>query len=85
MYKIVFAKKSLKSLNKIPEKEAKKILRVLFKLKENPFPKGCAKLSGRDYYRIRIGDYRAVYKVIGNELKILIIRIGHRKEVYKYL
>ncbi len=54
------------------------------KLKNNPFPSGCEKLSGNDYlFRIRSGDYRILYHVENKKLLILIVKIGHRREIYR--
>jgi len=55
-------------------------------LKDEPRPFGCEKLTGRDNrYRIRIGDYRAIYDVEDAERRILVIIVGHRREVYDML
>jgi mRNA interferase RelE/StbE len=53
-------------------------------LAENPFPPGCRKLQGsRDAYRIRVGDYRVVYEVATGRLLVEIVRVRHRKDVYR--
>jgi len=52
-------------------------------LGHDPRPAGCKKLKGRDAYRIRIGDYRAIYEIIDNKLIITNINIAHRKDVYE--
>jgi mRNA interferase RelE/StbE len=52
-------------------------------LSNQPRPPGCKKLSGRDAWRIRVGDYRVIYEITDFELVILIVHIGHRSEVYK--
>ena len=52
-------------------------------LEDNPRPLGCKKLKGRDEYRIRVGDYRVVYEIYDDVLIVLIVRIAHRREVYK--
>ena len=50
----------------------------------NPFPQGCRKLSGEaDTYRVRAGNYRIIYEVEGKNLLILVLKIGHRKDVYR--
>jgi mRNA interferase RelE/StbE len=54
-------------------------------LTEEPRPTGCEKLSGQEFYRIRQGDYRIVYPIQDNELTIWVIKIGHRKDIYKRL
>jgi mRNA interferase RelE/StbE len=52
-------------------------------LSANPRPVGCAKLAGRDDYRIRVGDHRVVYAVDDAERLIMVARIAHRREVYR--
>lgn len=51
---------------------------------EDPFPPGSKKLKAqRDHFRIRVGDYRVIYRIDGNRVVIVIVRIGHRREVYR--
>ncbi|MHB9013787.1 MAG: type II toxin-antitoxin system RelE family toxin [Ignavibacteriaceae bacterium] len=52
-------------------------------LSANPRPYGYKKLQDSEFYRIRIGDYRVVYRIKDKELLILVIKIGHRKEIYR--
>jgi len=53
-------------------------------LGENPRPPGCVKLAGPDaLYRIRIGDYRIVYQIRDAELLVVVVAIGHRREIYR--
>ena len=53
-------------------------------LQENARPSGCVKLAGEpDLYRIRVGDYRIVYQVKDAEVKVLVLSIGHRREIYR--
>jgi mRNA interferase RelE/StbE len=53
-------------------------------LRENPRPTGCVKLADEpDLYRIRVGDYRIVYQVKDAEVKVLVLSIGHRRDIYR--
>jgi mRNA interferase RelE/StbE len=52
-------------------------------LADEPRPVGCAKLAGRDDYRIRVGDHRVVYAVDDGERLVIVARIAHRREVYR--
>jgi mRNA interferase RelE/StbE len=52
-------------------------------LAENPFPPGSRKLAGVEGYRVRQGDYRILYEVDQNQITVLVIKVGHRKEVYR--
>jgi mRNA interferase RelE/StbE len=54
-------------------------------LRENPRPTGCVKLADEpDLYRIRVGDYRIVYQVMDAEVKVLVLSIGHRRDIYRH-
>jgi mRNA interferase RelE/StbE len=67
----------------IPSHDLKRILEKINLLAEDPRPPGSSKLSGKDYYRIRQGDYRIVYEIVENRLVVVVIKIGHRREVYR--
>ena len=49
----------------------------------DPRPNGCRKLSGSEEYRIRVGDYRVLYEIEDAVLRILVVRVGHRRDVYE--
>ncbi len=82
-YEISVKKSALKELNGIPKKELQKILKKIRALSSNPRPQGSQKLSHREQYRFRQGDYRIVYSIRDNELAVHIIKVGHRKEIYR--
>ncbi len=84
-YSIELSRSAHKALKDIPHGDVKKIRDKIEKLKKNPLPNGCEKLEGNDtLYRIRSGDYRVIYQIFSKRLIILIIKIGHRREVYRY-
>lgn len=83
MYKIQILKSADKTLRNVARKERVRIVEQISQLAENPRPFGCKKLRGTEFYRIRIGDYRVIYKIEDEVLLILVIRIGHRKDIYK--
>ncbi len=56
---------------------------AIAKLSEDPCPKGCKKLRGREGYRIRIGSYRVIYEVFDGQLIVDVITLGHRKDIYE--
>lgn len=63
-----------------------RIARRIDNLATDPRPQGCEKITGSDdLYRIRVGDYRVVYQVRDERLLILVILIGHRRDIYRYL
>jgi mRNA interferase RelE/StbE len=54
------------------------------RIADNPFPSGSKKLHADEpYYRIRVGDYRVIYQVEARQLGIIVVRIGHRSEIYR--
>lgn len=87
-YNIDIPRKIAKKLLRLPKKDQKKIVAKIDLLIENPKPDGYKKLSGHNdppLYRIRVGDYRIVYTVEEDCLIILIVEVGHRKDVYHCL
>ena len=82
-YRIEYANGVDKDFRKIPVKFADRIAASIDKLAANPRPPGCVKLVGFDSeYRIRVGDYRIIYQINDNVLVILVLEIGHRKDIY---
>ena len=77
------AKKELLAIR--TKKDRQRIVRRIQELSEKPRPPGCQKLSGYDRYRLRQGRYRIVYEIRDNELVVVVIKIGHRREVYRAL
>jgi len=83
-YKVEFKHKAIKQLKKLPKPTIKKIADCVDKLMVDAYPNGCKKLVGTESsYRIRIGHYRVVYSVFENRLIIQIIKIGHRRDIYR--
>ena len=82
-YKIFFKKSVQKDLSSIPKNDLKKILRRIESLGEDPRPAGCEKLTGQERYRLRQGRYRIVYSIQDVELTVWIVKVGHRKDVYR--
>jgi mRNA interferase RelE/StbE len=52
-------------------------------LADNPRPIGCLKMTGRDLYRIRVGDYRVMYEIHDRTVTIIVVKIAHRREAYR--
>ena len=82
-YSIEVAPSARKALRKLPLPMRRRIQIAIDELADNPFPPGVKKLHGDQAYRIRVGDYRVIYDVEHRRLIILVIRIGHRREVYR--
>ena len=73
-----------KTLDRLPDDLHGRILRKLEVLQQDPRPSGVEKLAGpEDLYRVRVGDWRIVYAIRDRELIVIVIRIGHRREVYR--
>ena len=60
----------------------RRIADAMTRLADQPRPPGCKKLTGIDAWRIRVGDFRVVYEIHDDRLLVLVVRIGHRREVY---
>jgi mRNA interferase RelE/StbE len=82
-YKLYFRESVEKDFASIPKKDLKKILQRIRTLAENPRPSGCEKLTGQDRYRIRQGRYRIVYSIHDKALTVWVVKVGHRKDVYR--
>ena len=86
MYKIEWKQSAKKELKKLKKAVIPRIIKVVESLSINPHPTGSRKLQGSEHlYRVRLGDYRIVYSVENKILLIEIIRIGHRKDIYRKL
>lgn len=84
-YTIHIDRQAAKGLAQMPRKVQRQIDRKIGALAEDPFPRGCELIgSTTDIYRIKSGNYRIAYKVEGKRLMILVVRVGHRKEFYRY-
>ena len=83
VYKVFFKKSVRKDLSTIPKNILKKILSRINSLGEEPRPEGCEKLTGQERYRLRQGKYRILYSIQDDELTIWIVKVGHRKDVYR--
>ena len=83
-YKVEWKNSAYKELQKLPRPIITRVVAAVSELSDEPFPHGVKKLVGSEFsYRIRIGDYRVVYEVFESRLIIEIVRVRHRKDVYK--
>ena len=82
-YKITIKKSAVKELEDIPKKDLRRIVKRIQSLTQNPRPQGCQKLSGQSRFRIRRGDYRIVYSIEDKGFIVDIVKIGHRREIYR--
>lgn len=82
-YKLQITRKAQKALAKLSADQYRRVSEKILILAETPYPKGCLKLTGRDAWRIRIGQYRVIYEIAEDLLIVTVIDIGHRKEIYR--
>ena len=82
-YRIFFKRSVEKDFSSIPKKDVKRILNRIKRLEEDPRPSGCEKLTGQERYRLRQGRYRIVYSIQDDELTIWVVKVGHRKDIYR--
>lgn len=82
-YEIFIERRVYKILEKIPKIDRNKIILAIEHLAINPRPVGAKKLTGREGWRIRIGIYRVIYEVEDQICRVLVLDVGHRKEIYR--
>ncbi len=83
MYSVIFNPKAETQLKKLNKSIQERILNSLERIKIRPFSFDVKKLQGTSYYRLRIGDYRIILDIRQDKLIIIVIEIGHRKNIYK--
>jgi mRNA interferase RelE/StbE len=85
-YQVRVKPQAEKALSRIPNPIRRRIVTALEGLARDPRPAGCIKLTGAsDAYRIRVGDYRIVYQIEDRVLIVYVVRIAHRRDVYREL
>ena len=83
-YSLKWKPSAVRELRKLPRPVIARLVERIEGLQRNPHPQGATKMTAmQDTWRIRDGDYRVIYKVVGNTLTVEIIRIGNRRDVYR--
>ncbi|MGM0656803.1 MAG: type II toxin-antitoxin system RelE family toxin [Thermodesulfobacteriota bacterium] len=82
-FKILFKKSVWKDFKSIPDNDLGKILERIASLAKDPRQPGCRKLSKQERYRLRYGRYRIIYSIEDKELIVWVVKVGHRKHVYR--
>lgn len=82
-YSIFIERAAQKALAKIPVQNQERIITAIHSLTDEPRPSGVKKLSGRDAWRIRVGKYRIIYEIHDDTLIVLVVALGHRKDIYR--
>jgi mRNA interferase RelE/StbE len=83
VYSIYFKDSVRKDLDSIPKNDLQRIIERIGNLAEDPRPAGCEKLSGQEKYRVRQGNYRIIYSIQDTELTVWVVKVGHRRDVYR--
>ena len=82
-YRITISPAAFRQLKKLPP-EGKRLLEAAIELLgDDPRPPSAQKLSGRPEYRVRVRDFRVIYRIFDGELEIVVVRVGHRREIYR--
>ena len=83
-YSVVFATAAQRQFDKLPKPAQRRLGALIAQLADDPRPSGVVKLSGEEgLYRVRDGDYRAVYRIEDNRLLVLVVKVGHRRDIYR--
>lgn len=82
-YRIELKKSVQKDFESIPKKDLHRIISAIESLADDPRPPQSKKLSGREQYRLRQGNYRILYSIKDDLLIIFVVAVGHRKEIYR--
>jgi mRNA interferase RelE/StbE len=82
-YRLLIKPSAAKELETLPKQDRRRIVAKIMSLSGNPRPPGCEKLSGHDQYRLRQGSYRILYEIQDLHLVVVVVKVGHRREVYR--
>ena len=82
-YRLQIKPSAVKDLEAITSKDRKRLIARIRRLAKDPLPHGCDNLSGHEKYRVRQGNYRILYSIDDAEGSIVIVKVGHRRDVYR--
>lgn len=82
-YRILFKRSAAKELGRLPKNDLRLVVKRVTLLADDPRPRGAEKLSAKERYRVRQGRYRIIYSIQDDELTVWVVKIGHRREVYR--
>jgi mRNA interferase RelE/StbE len=83
IYSILIQRHAQRQLAKLPLDAYPLVRDAIFALADNPRPPGCIKLRNREGWRIRIGDYRVIYEISDENLIVIILHVGNRRDIYR--
>ena len=81
-YSVDILRRAVKELAKLPSTEYRRLCQTIEKLASNPRPPGGKKLTARPGWRLRVGRYRVIYEINDREKKVVVLHVGHRKDIY---
>ena len=81
--KVTILRRAQKELGELPSEAYNRVRDAIGGLAEDPRPPGCLKLTGRDGWRIRVGNYRLVYEIDDSGQMVTVLHVGHRRDVYR--
>jgi mRNA interferase RelE/StbE len=83
-YTVTILRAALKQLEDLPREDRRRIAASIDSLADDPRPPGCEKLRREDgLWRVRVGRYRVIYRITDSALELLVVRVGHRSQVYR--
>jgi mRNA interferase RelE/StbE len=82
-WELVIERRAQKALARIEKRERDRIANAIRGLAHDPRPPGAKKLTARDAYRLRVGEYRVLYEIEDHRLVVLVVDVGHRREIYR--
>ena len=82
-YSLFIKRSAAKEIEAVPKPDRRRIVAKIKSLSSDPRPPGCEQLSGHDQYRIRQGNYRILYEIHDLDLIVVVVKVGHRREVYR--
>ena len=82
-YRLLIKPSAAKEIEALPKHDRRRIVAKIASLSSDPRPPGCEKLSGHDQYRLRQGNYRILYEIQDRDLVVVVVKIGHRRDVYR--
>ena len=85
MYKVELRRRAQRALDKLPKTDFQAIVEAIKELAQMPRPRGVEKVKNTGLWRIRQGDYRIIYAIDDSRQTIIIVRVGHRREIYRSL
>jgi mRNA interferase RelE/StbE len=82
-YTVLILRRAQKELARLPPTIYGRVKAAVLKLSENPRPRGCEKLTGREGWRVKVGDYRVIYEIDDEQQTVTVLHVGHRRDVYR--